>query len=114
LCSDHALCPSSSYCGHPEEYAIPLKFENISDSELIQYGYTTFDHLGYGVLTLFQVITLEGWTLVMYNLMDANLSPMVVFYFTLLVLFGSFFLLNLILAVIMDAFDDVDQRFAEE
>jgi hypothetical protein len=35
-------------------------------------------------------------------------------YFCLLVLFGSFFLLNLILAVIMDAFDKVAAKQAEE
>jgi hypothetical protein len=39
--------------------------------------------------------------------MDSNLNVMAVIFFCLLVLIGSFFLLNLILAVIMDAFDKV-------
>jgi hypothetical protein len=42
--------------------------------------------------------------------MDSNLSVVAGIFFCLLVLFGSFFLLNLILAVIMDAFDNVDKN----
>ena len=46
----------------------------------------------------------------MYNLMDSNMTWMAVFYFNLVVIFGSFFLLNLILAVIMEAFNQVDEE----
>jgi hypothetical protein len=46
--------------------------------------------------------------------MDSNIAVMSGVYFCLLVLFGSFFLLNLILAVIMDAFDKVAKKQAEE
>ena len=56
------------------------------------------------MLTIFVSITLEGWTKFMYNLTDADSSLFAGLYFTLLVVFGSFFLLNLILAVIMDSF----------
>lgn len=41
----------------------------------------------------------------MYNLMDSNFTLVAVIYFCLLVVFGSFFLLNLVLAVIMEKFD---------
>ena len=43
----------------------------------------------------------------MYNLGDSNNQWMAQIYCLLLVLVGSFFLLNVILAVIMDAFDEV-------
>jgi hypothetical protein len=54
------------------------------------------------------MITLEGWTDMMYNLSDASQAWMAIFFCVLLVVVGSFFLLNVILAVIMDAFDQVD------
>lgn len=44
----------------------------------------------------------------MYNLSDASMSWMAVAFCILLVVVGSFFLLNVILAVIMDSFDRVD------
>ena len=60
------------------------------------------------MLTLFQAVTLEGWTPIMYNMMDSNSTVISVVYFCLVVILGAFFLLNVILAIIMDAFDEVD------
>jgi voltage-dependent calcium channel L type alpha-1D len=58
------------------------------------------------MISIFQILTLEGWTNMMYNFMDVNESNiLVVIYFCLVVLFGSFFAMNLILAAIMDSFD---------
>ena len=50
----------------------------------------------------------------MYLMMDSNMNVMAITYFVLLVIFGSFFMLNLILAVIMDAFDQVDELQKEK
>lgn len=50
----------------------------------------------------------------MYNLSDASQAWMAIFFCVLLVVVGSFFLLNVILAVIMDAFDQVDKNSAAE
>lgn len=58
--------------------------------------------------TIFVMITLEGWSTLMYNLTDATMSYMATAFCVLLVVIGSFFLLNVILAVIMDSFDRVD------
>ena len=55
------------------------------------------------------MITLEGWVIVMYNLMDSNISWMAVIFCTSLIIIGSFFLLNVILAVLADALNMVDQ-----
>ena len=62
------------------------------------------------MVTIFQMITLEGWSGIMYNLSDASQPWMAITFCVLLVMIGSFFLLNVILAVIMDAFDDVDKN----
>lgn len=50
----------------------------------------------------------------MYNMMDANMTWMAILYFCLLVILGAFFLLQVILAIIMDAFDEVDKKQIEE
>jgi hypothetical protein len=62
------------------------------------------------MVTIFQMITLEGWTDIMYNLSDASQQWMAVLFCVLLIIVGSFFLLNVILAVIMDAFAEVDRN----
>jgi type II secretory pathway component PulF len=72
----------------------------------------TFDNLPIALITIFQMITLEGWTDMLYNLSDASHAWMAIVFCVLLVVVGSFFLLNVILAVIMDAFDQVDRNSA--
>jgi Ion transport protein len=58
------------------------------------------------ILSIFRVITLEGWSYVMYNYMDGG-GIMAAVYFPILVVIGGFFLLNLFLAVIMEAFSEM-------
>ena len=73
------------------------------------YGIMGFDNLGWAMMTIFQMITLESWTSVMYNFMDSNIWWMSVFFCIALTIIGSFFLLNVILAVLADALNMVDQ-----
>ena len=54
------------------------------------------------------MITLESWTIVLYNLMDSNIAWMAVIFCVTLVIIGSFFLLNVILAVLADALNMVE------
>lgn len=68
-----------------------------------------FDHLPIALITIFQMITLEGWTKIMYNLMDSNIQWMAIIFSVMLIVFGSFFLLNLILAVLSEALRNVDE-----
>ena len=55
------------------------------------------------------MITLEGWTKIMYNLMDSNISWMAILFSVSLVVIGSFFLLNVILAVLAEALRNIDE-----
>ena len=57
------------------------------------------------LLTLFQCITMEGWTDIMYQLQDSFEPTVVAFYFSLLIVFGAFFAINLTLAVLESNFD---------
>ena len=69
------------------------------------YGLIHFDNIAHAWLTIFQCITLEGWTPLMYMTMDAVTGWSMV-YFLLLVFTGGFFLLNLALAVITEVYDE--------
>jgi hypothetical protein len=55
------------------------------------------------------VITLEGWTGFMYNYIDSS-GFIAGIYFPLLIVLGSFFLLNLFLAVIMETFSEMNNK----
>ena len=50
----------------------------------------------------------------MYNLMNGNQYMLGIFYCVFLIVFGSFFLLNLVLAVIMQAFTNVQENQRSE
>ena len=78
------------------------------------YSIISFDNLAWAMLSIFQMITLEGWTIVMYNLMDSNIAWMAVLFCVLLVIMGSFFLLNVILAVLADALNRVEKVNAQQ
>ena len=69
----------------------------------IDYGFTNFNNLFNALTTIFQVITLEGWSTIMYNLMDTERDWIVCTYFISLVVIGAFFLLNLITAILSDS-----------
>lgn len=68
-----------------------------------------FDNLAWALLTIFQMITLESWTIVMYNLMDSNIWWMAIIFSVSIVIIGSFLLLNVILAVLADALTMVEE-----
>lgn len=120
-------CPSETSCGSNWDKDGRPRFIDVTannsplylmDSALdnadLNYGYTTFDHMGMAFVTMFQSITMEGWTIIMYMVEDSysNLAAWVLFCF--LILFVSFFLLNLTLAVIWEEFDKNAQKFSTE
>jgi len=69
-----------------------------------QYGITNFDNIGQAMLTVFQCITLEGWTDVLYWVHDSQGNSFQFIYFVTMVVLGSFFVMNLILGVLSGEF----------
>ncbi|KAM4624316.1 voltage-dependent T-type calcium channel subunit alpha-1G [Polymixia lowei] len=72
-------------------------------------GAINFDNIFYAWIAIFQVITLEGWVDIMYFVMDAH-SFYNFIYFILLIIIGSFFMINLCLVVIATQFSETKQR----
>lgn len=99
-----------TYCGsNYDDYGNP----RFSDRENVQsgiwyeggnWGCTTFDNIFAAFLTIFQCVSLEGWTDIMYNLMDTFGWASTAAMFTSLIFIGGYFLLNLTLAVMGDRF----------
>uniref|UniRef100_A0A8C5FJQ2 Voltage-dependent L-type calcium channel subunit alpha n=1 Tax=Gadus morhua TaxID=8049 RepID=A0A8C5FJQ2_GADMO len=67
-------------------------------------GITHFDNLGFSMLTVYQCITTQGWTDVLYWVNDAIGMEWSWIYFTTLILVGSYFVLNLVLGVLSGEF----------
>ncbi|KAM6398854.1 voltage-dependent L-type calcium channel subunit alpha-1S isoform 3-T3 [Rhynochetos jubatus] len=67
-------------------------------------GITHFDNFGFAMLTVYQCITMEGWTEILYWVNDAIGNEWPWIYFVSLILLGSFFVLNLVLGVLSGEF----------
>lgn len=67
------------------------------------YGMTSFDNFFFSALTVYQCITLEGWTSVMIDTQMA-FNDFSIILFVPMVFFGAFIFLNLTLAIIKTAF----------
>ncbi|XP_067833650.1 probable voltage-dependent R-type calcium channel subunit alpha-1E, partial [Heptranchias perlo] len=89
------LCPSGTVCAH---WIGPNS------------GITQFDNILFAVLTVFQCITMEGWTTILYNTNDAVGAMWNWLYFIPLIIIGSFFVLNLVLGVLSGEFAKERER----
>ena len=69
-------------------------------------GITSYDNIFLSMITVFQCITMEGWTEIMYNTfyaIDEHGYLWAAYYISLIVI-GSFFMLNLVLGVLSGEF----------
>ena len=60
--------------------------------------------LGISVLTLFNIVTLEGWVEIMNNVMDT--FPWAWLYFTSFIVIGTFVVINMFIAIIVNSLDE--------
>ncbi|XP_063074226.1 voltage-dependent P/Q-type calcium channel subunit alpha-1A [Engraulis encrasicolus] len=74
------------------------------------YGITQFDNILFAILTVFQCITMEGWTDILYYSDDASGGEWNWMYFIPLIIIGSFFMLNLVLGVLSGEFAKERER----
>jgi voltage-gated sodium channel len=69
-----------------------------------------FGSLGAAGLTLFQIVTLEGWAEIMRTQLAAGVSPaFTVAYFVSFILLGTMITLNLLIGVIVTGMDEARQ-----
>ena len=78
------------------------------------YGIHNFDNFFNSLQITFQLVTTENWSNYMYTLMDVDVPWFAVLYVLTVVVIGSFFLMNLILAVIINAFITITTKDLED
>ncbi|KAL2081442.1 hypothetical protein ACEWY4_023295 [Coilia grayii] len=101
--NDALLCGNSSDAGQcPEGYLC------IGAGGNPDYGYTSFDTFGWAFLSLFRLMTQDYWERLYGQTLRAAGKPYMVF-FVLVIFLGSFYLVNLILAVVAMAYDEQNQ-----
>ena len=69
---------------------------------------THWRHLGIALLSLFRIVTLEDWTDIMYAAMAAHWWAWM--YFVSLVVVGTFVVVNLFIAVVLNNLDEAKQE----
>ncbi|XP_076012644.1 sodium channel, voltage gated, type VIII, alpha subunit b isoform X3 [Genypterus blacodes] len=105
---DALLCGNSSDSGN-----CPEGFTCMKAGRNPNYGYTSFDSFGWAFLTLFRLMTQDFWeNLYMLTLRAAGKTYMI--FFVLVIFVGSFYLVNLILAVVAMAYEEQNQATIEE
>ncbi|MBL4776076.1 MAG: ion transporter [Mariprofundus sp.] len=68
--------------------------------------------LGLSLLSLFRIVTLEDWTDLMYTAMA--LHPLSWIYFVSFVIVGTFVIINLFIAVVINNLDEAKHEYLEE
>ncbi|XP_054887668.1 sodium channel, voltage-gated, type I-like, alpha isoform X2 [Poeciliopsis prolifica] len=97
---DALLCGNSSSAGQCPEGYMCLKAGGNPD-----YGYTSFDNFGWAFLSLFRLMTQDYWEYLYQQTLRAAGKPYMIF-FVLVIFLGSFYLINLILAVVAMAYEE--------
>ncbi|XP_073351605.1 sodium channel, voltage-gated, type I like, alpha b isoform X11 [Pagrus major] len=105
---DALLCGNGSGAG-----LCPEGFTCIKAGRNPDYGYTSFDTFSWAFLSLFRLMTQDYWENLYQQTLRAAGKPYMIF-FVLVIFLGSFYLVNLILAVVAMAYDEQNQATIEE
>ncbi|XP_030199700.1 sodium channel, voltage-gated, type I-like, alpha isoform X2 [Gadus morhua] len=105
---DPLLCGNGSSVGHCPEGFVCIRFGRNPN-----YGYTSFDSFAWAFLSLFRLMTQDYWELLYQQTLRTAGKPYMIF-FVLVIFLGSFYLINLILAVVAMAYDEQNQATIQE
>ncbi|KAL1021928.1 hypothetical protein UPYG_G00020030 [Umbra pygmaea] len=105
---DALLCGNGTGAG-----LCPEGFKCMKVGRNPNYGYTSFDTFSWAFLSLFRLMTQDFWENLYQQTLRAAGKPYMIF-FVLVIFLGSFYLVNLILAVVAMAYDEQNQATIEE
>uniref|UniRef100_A0AAQ4Q2H4 Sodium channel protein n=1 Tax=Gasterosteus aculeatus aculeatus TaxID=481459 RepID=A0AAQ4Q2H4_GASAC len=105
---DPLLCGNGSEAGQCPDGFFCCKAGNNPD-----YNYTSFDSFGWAFLSLFRLMTQDYWENLYQQTLRASGKPYMIF-FVLVIFLGSFYLINLILAVVAMAYEEQSQVTIKE
>ena len=106
---DMPVCGNSSGAGQCEEgfYCVQGFGPNPN------YGYTSFDTFGWAFLSAFRLMTQDYWEN-LYQLVLRSAGPWHMLFFIVIIFLGSFYLVNLILAIVAMSYDELQKKAEEE
>ncbi|GAB3820407.1 hypothetical protein GCM10028820_26260 [Tessaracoccus terricola] len=67
-----------------------------------------FDNIGEGMLTLFELLTLEGWNQILHDL--RSITPWAIVYVIVFLVVGTYVVVNLMVGIIVNSLDDAYKR----
>uniref|UniRef100_A0A8C0VT71 Sodium channel protein n=1 Tax=Cyanistes caeruleus TaxID=156563 RepID=A0A8C0VT71_CYACU len=103
----------SKYCLRGRDNTCPEGYTCVKAGRNPNYGYTSFDTFSWAFLSLFRLMTQDFWeNLYQLTLRAAGKTYMI--FFVLVIFLGSFYLINLILAVVAMAYEEQNQATLEE
>ncbi|KAG1669531.1 Sodium channel protein para [Nymphon striatum] len=76
------------------------------------YDYTSFDTFGWSILSAFRLMTQDFWE-DLYQLVLRVAGPWHILFFIIIIFLGSFYLVNLILAIVAMSYDELQKREEE-
>uniref|UniRef100_A0A8I3QMG7 Sodium channel protein n=1 Tax=Canis lupus familiaris TaxID=9615 RepID=A0A8I3QMG7_CANLF len=77
------------------------------------YNYTNFDNFGWSFLAMFRLMTQDSWEKLYQQTLRAS-GLFSVFFFVVVIFLGSFYLINLTLAVVTMAYEEQNRNVAAE
>ncbi|XP_075340375.1 sodium channel protein type 2 subunit alpha-like [Odontesthes bonariensis] len=101
-------------CGYGNDAGkCPDGFDCLKVGRNPNYGYTSFDTFGWAFLALFRLMTQDYWEELFHQTLRSAGKTYMVF-FVLVIFLGSFYLVNLILAVVAMAYEEQNQATIAE
>ncbi|XP_017493920.1 PREDICTED: sodium channel protein type 2 subunit alpha-like, partial [Rhagoletis zephyria] len=77
------------------------------------YGYTSFDTFPWALLSSFRLMTQDSWES-LYQMILRVTGPWHVCFFVVIIFLGSFYLVNLILAIVAMSYNELQKKAEEE
>uniref|UniRef100_Q9JJV9-2 Isoform 2 of Sodium channel protein type 5 subunit alpha n=1 Tax=Mus musculus TaxID=10090 RepID=Q9JJV9-2 len=106
--TDVLLCGNSSDAG-----TCPEGYRCLKAGENPDHGYTSFDSFAWAFLALFRLMTQDCWER-LYQQTLRSAGKIYMIFFMLVIFLGSFYLVNLILAVVAMAYEEQNQATIAE
>uniref|UniRef100_A0A674JK08 Sodium channel protein n=1 Tax=Terrapene triunguis TaxID=2587831 RepID=A0A674JK08_9SAUR len=106
--TDSLLCGNGSDAG-----SCPDKYICLKVGENPDFGYTSFDTFGWAFLSLFRLMTQDCWERLYQQTLRAS-GKIYMLFFMVVIFLGSFYLVNLILAVVAMAYEEQNKATIAE
>ncbi|XP_042144936.1 sodium channel protein para [Ixodes scapularis] len=105
----HPLCGNSTGAKQCQEGYMCM--QGIGENP--DYGYTNFDTFGWAFLSAFRLMTQDYWES-LYQMVLRSAGPWHMCFFVVIIFLGSFYLVNLILAIVAMSYDELQKKAEEE